>query len=268
MIKARLILDPPRDGFWNMAADEALFDCLEGSGFPVTLRIYGWSRPTLSLGRRQKLSEPDVAECRGLGVDVVKRIGGGGAVFHGSEITYCFVSRIGPPGMPDVTDPRLWREIFVYFLESLGIAADDQDRQQDSRLCAASCFSTANGDEPTINGRKWIGSARRKSRKCFLQHGSILIEQQPDFLCKLMPGSGPNISTGLRKFVPSLSEHSATDALVIAVKKNLQLEFSAGDYTDAEHSSIKRLRALKTGELRPSPAARESESLPSRLHGS
>jgi len=266
-VKARLILDPPRDGFWNMAADEALFDCLGGSGYPVTLRIYGWSRPTLSLGRRQKLTEPDVDECRRLGVDVVKRIGGGGAVLHDSEITYCFVSRSSLPGMPDLTGPLLWHAVFVSFLESLGITGETPESQREAKLCESACFSTANGDEPTVTGRKWVGSARRKSRKRFLQHGSILLKPQPAILGKLMPGSGPDISTGLTELVPSLTRQSATDAFVGAIKKYMQLEFSACAYTSAENSSIKRLSALKTVEIIKPPATWDSVSFPGRPQG-
>jgi len=198
---------------------------------------------------------------------VVKRIGGGGAVLHDSEITYCFVSRTSLPGMPDSTGPLLWRAIFVSFLESLGITADDKCRRQEARLCEAACFSAANGDEPTINGRKWVGSARRKSRKCFMQHGSILLKPQPDFLAGLLPGSGPDISTGLTEIVPSLTRQSATDAFVGAVKKSLQLEFSTCAYTGAENSTIKRLSALKTVEIIKPPATRDSVFVPGRPQG-
>ena len=251
MIKARLILDPPRDGFWNMAADEALFDNLAKGSFAVTLRVYGWSRPTLSLGRRQKLSDTDVKACRIRSVDVVKRIGGGSAVYHDSEITYCFVSRTGLPGMPDVTDEKIWRDIFLSFLESLGITGDDLGRHQDTKPRATACFSDANGDEPTINGRKWVGSARRKSRGRFLQHGSILLKPQPKFLGELIPTSMPDISAGLTEFAPLLTHKSATDAFTCAVEKKLRLSFSTGDYTDVENFSIQDANTLKTARVSP-----------------
>ena len=253
-VKARLILDPPRDGFWNMAADETLFNNIVSQGshpegnFAATLRIYGWSRPTLSLGRRQKLSDANLETCRLRSIDVVKRIGGGGAVLHDSEITYCFVSRIGLAGMPDVTDAKIWRAIFVSLLESLGITGDSPESRREARPCEAACFATANSDEPTINGRKWVGSARRKSRVCFMQHGSILLKPQPAILGKLMPGSGPDISAGLTEFVPSLTGQSATDAFVSAVEKKLRLGFSNGDYTGTEKLSIRNSNLMKLEE--------------------
>ena len=43
-----VVIDPPADGAWNMAVDEAL---LLSSEFPgLTLRFYEWQEPTLSLG--------------------------------------------------------------------------------------------------------------------------------------------------------------------------------------------------------------------------
>ena len=259
--RARLILDPKRDGFWNMAADEALFNNIVESKYAadtsaadtsaVTLRIYGWSRPTLSLGRRQKISDTIIDACRSRGVDVVKRIGGGSAVYHGSEITYCFVSGRSLSGMPDITDPLLWRAIFASFLESRGITADGFNLKKGRQPWGASCFYAANGDEPTINGRKWVGSARRKSRACFMQHGSILLKPQPDFLGELIPDSGPDISTGLTELVPSLTGQSATEAFVGAVEKKMCLDFFTGDYTDAENAFIQDANMLKIATVLP-----------------
>ena len=46
---ARLILDAPAAGPWNMAVDEALLHSAADTG-RLTLRIYAWAEPTLSLG--------------------------------------------------------------------------------------------------------------------------------------------------------------------------------------------------------------------------
>lgn len=84
----RLVLDCERPGALNMALDEVLTRaCAAGEG-PV-LRLYGWSRPTLSLGRNQELARAaDLEACEHLGVDVVRRPSGGHAVLHEREITY------------------------------------------------------------------------------------------------------------------------------------------------------------------------------------
>src|SRR3954463_12994175 len=48
----RLLTTPPATGAENMALDEALMDFARDRGEWV-LRVYGWFRPTISLGRNQ-----------------------------------------------------------------------------------------------------------------------------------------------------------------------------------------------------------------------
>ncbi|WP_427854470.1 lipoate--protein ligase family protein, partial [Desulfosporosinus metallidurans] len=55
-------------------------------------RFYSWSPSAISLGSSQKLEEIDRVACRANGVDVVKRITGGRAVFHDDELTYSLVA--------------------------------------------------------------------------------------------------------------------------------------------------------------------------------
>ena len=53
----RVILDPLGDGAINMAKDRAiLIACNEGEA-PATLRLYGWQKPTLSIGYSQDVSK-------------------------------------------------------------------------------------------------------------------------------------------------------------------------------------------------------------------
>ena len=259
MIRARLILDPPRDGLTNMAVDETLFSLAGESPYPATLRVYGWSRPTVSLGRRQEFSELDLPGCRRRGIDVVKRIGGGGAVYHDMEITYCFVARIGESAMADVTHAGVWRELFCSMLNRLGIRVDDAPKPIGGQAIKGdACFEAANGDEPTVNARKWVGSARRKNRLCFMQHGSILLEPQPEILAELLPGSRTDISIGLAEFAPHISRDSAVELFIEAVKKTFNLSFAKGAYTGVEESSINSVKLLKQNEL---PHSRQSATV-------
>src|SRR6476620_9212884 len=84
----RLLLSPPLGGPENMALDEALMGRARRTGESV-LRVYAWSRPTLSLGRNQRAvglyREQALAE---RGVGVVRRPTGGRALLHHREITY------------------------------------------------------------------------------------------------------------------------------------------------------------------------------------
>ena len=76
------------DGAWNMAVDLALLRGLPTAAGRPTLRLYGWARPTVSLGRFQGLEGVDLEACRESGVDVVRRPTGGRGVLHDDEVTY------------------------------------------------------------------------------------------------------------------------------------------------------------------------------------
>src|SRR5688572_32691607 len=84
-------LDAPADGVSNMAMDEALMCRAAQTGIAV-FRVYGWSSPTLSLGRNQRargLYNLDAA--RQMDVGIVRRPTGGRALLHHREITYSAV---------------------------------------------------------------------------------------------------------------------------------------------------------------------------------
>lgn len=231
-----------------MAVDETLFESAPECAYPATLRIYRWSRPTISLGRRQKFSEVNFDACRKRGVDVVRRFAGGSAVYHHEEVTYCFTAR--PSAIGNVTDAWVWRMIFLDFLKRIGINFDTAPTRVEEAGSSA-CFSSARHDEPTVSGRKWVGSARRKNRKAFLQHGSILLKPQPGFLGELLRVAQTDISAGLRSIAPGVSAEDVAKHFVSAVGTGFNLDFAREDYTPGEQDAIKKLC-----ETRKTPAAR------------
>src|SRR6476661_8392850 len=89
-----LIIDGQLDGDSNMAIDAALLEEVEESALPKTIvRLYQWRRPTISLGRNQKLeSAVDQEYCEAHGIDIVHRPTGGRAVLHDDELTYAVIS--------------------------------------------------------------------------------------------------------------------------------------------------------------------------------
>lgn len=244
--KVRIIVDAPRNGFWNMAADEALFESAPECVYPATLRIYRWSRPTVSLGRRQKFDEVDFSACRRRGIDVIRRFAGGSAVYHDEEVTYCFTARLDS-GL-SVMDEGIWRMIFLDLLKRIGINFDTAPTRVGAAGWAA-CFSAALCSEPTVKGRKWVGSARRKNRKSFLQHGSILLKPQPSFLGELLRGAQTDISTGLRALAPFVSAKDVEKQFILAIEHIFNFNFTREDYTRREQGAIKKLYEQKRCEF-------------------
>ena len=78
------------DGPANMAFDEALLETVSAGLGTALLRTYGWTTPTLSLGYFQNLDEVQ-ADSRFQSVPMVRRLTGGGAIWHHHELTYALV---------------------------------------------------------------------------------------------------------------------------------------------------------------------------------
>jgi len=192
----RLLRDGARDGAENMARDEALLDSAE-RGSPPTLRLYAWTRPTLSLGAHQPGSDADLDACRRLGVDLVRRPTGGGAVLHDAELTYAVAAQVGQGPFP-ASVIGVYERIaaaLVAGLEGLGVSAESA-RTAGAGRSPADCFARPSSREILVGGRKLIGSAQVRRRGAFLQHGSILIAFDPLRLASVLPAGEADAGGG------------------------------------------------------------------------
>lgn len=81
----------------HMALDDVLVDEVSAGHRPPTLRIWEWASPAVVIGRFQSLrNEVDADAAQRHGIEVVRRISGGGAMFiePGNTITYSVVAPI------------------------------------------------------------------------------------------------------------------------------------------------------------------------------
>ena len=79
----------------HMALDDLMLDDVSAGRRPPTLRIWEWAGPAVVMGRFQSLrNEVDAEAARRHGIEVVRRISGGGAMFiePGNTITYSIVA--------------------------------------------------------------------------------------------------------------------------------------------------------------------------------
>src|SRR3989337_1298006 len=84
------------DAFTNMAVDEAIVNARIENHAPNTLRLYQWKPSAVSVGRFQDISnEVHADNCRQHGVNIVRRLTGGGTGYHDSqgEITYSLIAK-------------------------------------------------------------------------------------------------------------------------------------------------------------------------------
>ncbi len=160
-----------------MAIDEVLLHRCDDT--PV-LRLYQWSKPTVSLGMAQQLiKHVNLDFCRKNGIPAVRRITGGKAVLHDRELTYCLCGPVNvPPFCLSLLDT--YREIgnaFCEALKRLDIKAElASRRQKQPQSTISSCFANASSYEILASGKKLLGSAQKRIRNRVLQHGSLLME--------------------------------------------------------------------------------------------
>lgn len=181
----RVLLTPPMPGAENMAVDEALLERARATGETVC-RVYSWSRPTLSLGRNQTaVGHYDLALAAATGTDIVRRPTGGRAVLHHREITYAVAAPAPETGSLRESYAAVNR-LLHDALARLGVEV--RDAKPTARAPAPSlapCFELPTRDELVVDGRKLVGSAQWRDDGAFLQHGSILVDDDQSRIARL-----------------------------------------------------------------------------------
>jgi lipoate-protein ligase A len=191
----RVLLVPPRSGAENMARDSGLMDRARETGEGV-LSIYEWSRPTLSLGRNQTAAgKYDLRRIGELGLDVVRRPTGGRALLHHREVTYSVTAPADGGASLHETYSRINR-LLLRGLAALGVSAEESGASASAvRPGILPCFALPAEGELTANGAKLVGSAQVRETGVFLQHGSILIEDDQAMIAEVV--AGPSDGTSL-----------------------------------------------------------------------
>jgi len=174
-MQIRLLPFASADGATNMSADDTLaHSAAEGT---ASLRFYGWSAATVSLGYFQShlvhRADPLLST-----LPCVRRPSGGATLVHHRELTYALA-------LPSAqawhgSEPWLMRmhHIIVAALGELGLAkqihlVEAHPAKQSDILC----FQQLTIGDVLCNGYKIVGSAQRKYRQALMQHGSILMAQ-------------------------------------------------------------------------------------------
>ena len=243
-LQARLIIDRPQSGAWNMALDQALLECADTSR-QVVLRFYQWSEPTLSLGYFQRLASRSEHQASQTSA-IVRRASGGGAILHDRELTYSLVVPADARGtqLYDSRDTgalyRRVHESLIELLAELGATA---------RLCAQAssevrtdqpflCFQRRAVGDVLLGDYKIAGSAQRRFRGTILQHGSILLRRS---------ASAPELP-GIADLSPfELSAEELTERWLPKLTRALELECQAGVVSAGETARAEELVRTRYG---------------------
>jgi lipoyl(octanoyl) transferase len=219
----------------QMAADEAL---LEAATVP-TLRLYRWLPATVSLGYFQDYAS--IMAQLPAQMPVVRRITGGGAIWHDHEVTYCLVGTLGHAGLPQRVRecyPLLHGAVRAA-LRHAGSAIDLQTKSIGDRRYRDEprCFASPAADDLIHDaGGKVLGSAGRVRGERVLIHGSLKLASNP-WDSEAVRGCGLD-------FVQAA--HVMTSAFAAALGQ----ELTAGEWSRDEHVVRERILALRYGDDR------------------
>lgn len=168
----RMLQTGVNTAFSNMAIDQAILVANSEGKVPPTVRFYGWMPAAISIGYFQSLAdEIDIQACERFGVDYVRRITGGGAVFHEKELTYSIVV------------PESHKEIPKNIMKSYGRICGAVIKGLD-HLGIESSYAPIN--DIIAGGRKISGNAQTRKQETVLQHGTVLMDVDVDKMFSLL----------------------------------------------------------------------------------
>ncbi len=237
-MKFRIIVDSFREPAINMALDESVLYLRKNVDYN-TIRFYGWDPSAVSIGYFQNLDdEVDVNYAESHGIALIRRITGGGAVYHwkDGEITYSIV--VGHDVIKDVNVRDSYGTLFSGIIEglrSLGI---------DARWSGINDIS--------VNDKKISGNAQTRRYGSILQHGTILLDVNPYEMFSVLKVSDEKIKdkmikniyervTSLKNLDVKIPRMKIIDSFINGYKKSFNGEFYYGSFTNDEIGLAKKI---------------------------
>ena len=217
-----------------MGLDEAVLESVASKSSLPTLRFYGWKPRAISIGYFQGVrDEVDIDACGRQGVDIVRRITGGGAVFHDAEVTYSIIIPEGHPLAPlSILDSYgILCSGIVAGLEEMGIAAE---------------FAPIN--DIVSGGKKVSGNAQTRKKGCLLQHGTVLLKVDVETMFALLKVPKEK---ALGKMIEDVK------ARVTSLSEMLRSEISFDEAAFAMQAGFVRALGLDPHDENPSPEEQE-----------
>ena len=177
----RVLNEAPRPASAQMARD------VELAREPVlTLRVFRWDPPAISLGWKQpRPAWLDGADRSAATLDIVERPTGGGIAFHGSDVS---VSVIVPRALNLSLDFVMCSttRVAAMLCRSYGIEAHTSAHERHDRRVTY-CLAEASSYAVWIGARKVAGFSVRRYPQTWLIHGSLFVQPLPEVLVQALP---------------------------------------------------------------------------------
>lgn len=162
----------------NMAIDEAML-LTQKASFQPTLRFYDWLRPAFTFGYFQRIAEEvDVAACDAHGIELVRRMTGGGTVIHGWDVTYTIIVPHGSGTFPKDISAAYCAisNCLINGLQRLGIDVAYQVEKPTMDDAPNICLTNPARYDTLLNEKKIAGVSQRRNRTGVMYQGYIALD--------------------------------------------------------------------------------------------
>ena len=212
----RYLKNPSTNPYYNMAFDEY---CLESLPIDEPVFFLWQNKPAVIVGYNQEVNtEVNLDYLKEKGIDLVRRVTGGGAVYHDLEnLNYTIVGR-----SEDLErDYPEYAALMMKALQALGVPATLSGR-----------------NDILVDGKKVSGFAKRVCKNRLMVHGTLMYNVDVDVLTHVLNPSKTKLQskgiasvrsrvTNLCNYLPELSD--------IQAFKNRLEEILSNNYSDAEY---------------------------------
>jgi lipoyl(octanoyl) transferase len=177
----RLIDLSVTDGARQLAISEAIINEVGRGESPPTIRLYSWSEPVVILGVGQPASDLNTALCEQRGYRILRRIGGGTAVYHDAdEVSVDMIVPAGHHlGPSDVhSGYRQFAGILSHALDQAGVSAETVSIEKARAMTLDAtmrpvCFASIAPFEFLQDGRKLDGICQIRRRDAIAYQAAI-----------------------------------------------------------------------------------------------
>lgn len=205
--------------YFNLALEEYLFNLDDGINYVLLWQ----NEPTIVVGKNQNTAEEINSDyVKEKGIHVVRRITGGGAVYHDlGNINYTFINK---GSEKKEFDFKKFTMPIVKALGKLGITAELSGR-----------------NDITIDQKKFSGNAQYVKQGKVLHHGTLLFNSKMDELVKALKVSEDKFQSkgvkSVRSRVTNISDYLSQDISVLDFKE-LLLKYMLDEDTELTEGKL------------------------------